>query len=62
MESNSLIIQDKLERFKKKINVDGDKSISIRWVLLSSQAIGLSKAKNILKSDDVLSAINCLKD
>ena len=27
----------------------------------ASQAIGVSKASNLLKSDDVLSAINCLK-
>ena len=61
MRTNYLVIKSKINKFKKKINVDGDKSLSIRWVLLASQAIGVSKASNLLKSDDVLSAINCLK-
>ena len=61
MRSNYLVIKNKINKFKKKINVDGDKSLSIRWVLLASQAIGISKASNLLKSEDVLSAINCLK-
>ena len=61
MRSNYLVIKNRINNFKKKINVDGDKSLSIRWVLLASQAIGVSKASNLLKSDDVLSAINCLK-
>ena len=61
MRSNYLVIKNKINKFKKKINVDGDKSLSIRWVLLASQAIGTSKASNLLKSEDVLSAINCLK-
>ena len=61
MSSNYLIIKKKLNKFKKKINVDGDKSLSIRWVLLASQAIGESRASNLLKSEDVFSAISCLK-
>jgi len=61
MRSNYLIIKKKLNKFKKKINVDGDKSLSIRWVLLASQAIGKSRASNLLKSEDVFSAVNCLK-
>ena len=61
MRPNYLIIKNKLNKFKKKIKVDGDKSLSIRWVLLASQAIGTSKASNLLKSEDVYSAINCLK-
>ncbi len=61
MGTNFIIIQDKLVKFKKNITVDGDKSISIRWLLLSSQALGVSKAKNILRSEDVMSAIDCLK-
>ncbi len=46
---------------KKKIFVSGDKSISIRWVLFASIASGISKAKNLLISEDVLSAINIIK-
>jgi len=58
---NSLIINDKLGRFNKTISVSGDKSISIRWVLLSSLANGVSNAKNLLLSEDVLAAIRAIK-
>ena len=34
--------------------VSGDKSLSIRWVLLASLADGKSKSFNLLKSDDVI--------
>ena len=46
---------------KKKIFVSGDKSLSIRFILLSSLSRGKSVAYNILKSEDVLSAIECIK-
>ena len=58
---NSLIVNEKLNSFKKKIIVSGDKSISIRWVLFSSLANGVSKAKNLLISEDVLAAIEAVK-
>ena len=58
---NSLIINDKIVRFNKVISVSGDKSISIRWVLLSSLANGVSNAKNLLLSEDVLAAISAIK-
>ena len=61
MNPKCLIIKKKLRSFNKKINVEGDKSLSIRWLLLSSQAIGVSRATNLLKSEDVYSAIKCLK-
>ena len=51
----------KITSFNKKITVSGDKSISIRWVLLASQAEGRSKAYNLLMSEDVLAAINSIK-
>ena len=54
---NSLIISDKIGRFNKIISVSGDKSLSIRWVLLSSLANGVSNAKNLLLSEDVLGDI-----
>ena len=57
---NSLIVNEKLNSFKKII-VSGDKSISIRWVLFSSLANGVSKAKNLLISEDVLAAIEAVK-
>ena len=59
--ANSLIIKNKIKSFNKVISVSGDKSISIRWVLLSSLANGISKAKNLLMSDDVLSALKAIK-
>ena len=59
--SNYLIIKNKINNFQKIINVSGDKSISIRWVLFSSIAKGKSKAFNLLLSEDVLAAINAVK-
>ena len=58
---NSLIIDGKIGRFNKIISVSGDKSISIRWVLLSSLANGECNAKNLLLSEDVLAAIRAIK-
>tara|TARA_B100001057_G_scaffold332660_1_gene333081 strand:+ start:2545 stop:3888 length:1344 start_codon:yes stop_codon:yes gene_type:complete len=59
--SNSLIINNKIARFNKVISVSGDKSLSIRWVLLSSLASGSSTAKNLLLSEDVLATIKAIK-
>ena len=58
---NSLLIEKKLKEFDKKIFVSGDKSISIRWVLLASLANGVSKAQNLLISEDVLAAIRAVR-
>ena len=46
--------------YNKSIFVPGDKSCSIRYFFLASQAYGVSKAKGILESEDVLSTINAL--
>ena len=59
--SNFTIVKKKIENFNKTISVSGDKSISIRWVLFSSLASGVSTAKNLLISEDVLAAINSIK-
>ena len=59
--SDSIIIKKKINNFNKVINVSGDKSLSIRWVLLSSLANGVSIAKNLLLSEDVFAAINAIK-
>ena len=59
--SNSITIKKKIKKFKKKISVSGDKSISIRWVLFSSLAKGISKSKNLLISDDVLATIKTIR-
>ena len=58
---NKIIFKKKILSFKKKISIPGDKSISIRWVLISSLANGVSKAKNLLMSDDVLATIRAIK-
>ena len=58
---NKIILKKKISEFNKKILIPGDKSISIRWVLISSIADGVSKAKNLLMSDDVLAAIEAVK-
>ena len=58
---NSLLIKKKIKEFNKIISVSGDKSISIRWVLLASLASGVSKAQNLLISEDVMAAINAVR-
>ena len=50
-----------IKPFKKKIYVSGDKSLSIRWALLASQAVGKSRAYNLLKSEDVINTIKGLR-
>jgi len=57
----TLLIKNKIKKFNKKINITGDKSLSIRWVLLASQAMGKSKAQNLLMSEDVLAALDSIK-
>ncbi len=54
---NKIILKKKLSNFNKKISIPGDKSISIRWVLISSLANGISKANNLLMSEDVMASI-----
>ena len=57
---NTIQISNKIDKFNKTIEVSGDKSISIRWVLFSSLANGVSKAKNLLMSEDVIAAIKAI--
>ena len=59
--SKILIINNKIKKFNKQIRVSGDKSLSIRWVLLASQASGKSKGYNLLMSEDVLAAVDSIK-
>jgi len=58
---NSLLVKKRIRTFNKKISVSGDKSISIRWVLLASLANGVSKADNLLISEDVQAAISAIR-
>jgi len=56
-----LFINNKNNSFKKTISIDGDKSISIRTLLLGSQAFGKTSIENILLSEDIINSINCLR-
>jgi len=47
--------------FKKTIEVDSDKSLSIRSFLIGAISQDISKVKNVLESEDVYSTILCLK-
>jgi len=58
---NKIIFKKKIENFNKKISIPGDKSLSIRWVLISSLSKGISTAQNLLMSKDVLAAIQAVK-
>ena len=51
----NLFLNSKISNFKKKINVDSDKSISIRSFLIGSISNSISKANNVLESEDVFS-------
>ena len=59
--SYSVLIEKKIKEFNKTINVDSDKSISIRSFLISAISNDVSKIYNALESDDVNSCIQCLK-
>ncbi len=56
-----IYINKKINSFNKTIQVTSDKSLSIRTVLLASQAIGTSKISNLLESEDVLNALKMIK-
>ena len=58
---NHVFIKDKIKSFNKRIRVSPDKSISIRTILLASQALGVSKISNLLESEDVLNALKTIK-
>ena len=57
----SVLIDKKIKKFNKIIQIPGDKSCSIRAIIFASQCIGISNIKNLLESDDVLSSINALR-
>ena len=56
-----LKISNTIKPFKKVIEMEGDKSLSIRWALIASQANDKSTAYNLLKSEDVNNTLDCLK-
>ncbi len=57
----NLKLKKRINSFSKTIEVDSDKSISIRSFLISSISQNISSVKNVLMSEDVLSTIKCLK-
>jgi 3-phosphoshikimate 1-carboxyvinyltransferase len=59
--SKILFVKNKIKKFNKTIKISGDKSLSIRWILLASQATGISKAYNLLMSEDVVAALDSIK-
>ena len=61
LKSYSVLIKKKINDFNKIAKVDSDKSISIRSFLIGSISNDVSKIKNPLISEDVLSCINCLR-
>ena len=58
---NQVIIKKKISSYQKIINVSGDKSLSIRCILMASQAIGKSRISNLLESEDVLNSLKAIK-
>ena len=59
--SFSVTISKKIKKYKKTILVDSDKSISIRSFLIGAISHNVSHLKNVLESEDVFSAIKCLR-
>jgi len=58
---NKIKICNTIKPFNKILEIEGDKSLSIRWILIASQANGKSKSTNLLKSDDIINSLKCLK-
>ena len=56
-----VLIDSRIKKFKKKITVSADKSLSIRWILMAAQAVGKSIAYNLLNSEDVNNALIAVK-
>ncbi len=61
MKPFSVTVKKKINKFNKSIYVDGDKSISHRALLISSQAYGISKLRGLLESEDILNTIAALR-
>ena len=59
--SFSVTISKQIRNYKKTIQIDSDKSISIRSFLIGAISHNISEIKNVLESEDVFSTISCLK-
>ena len=60
--SFSLQVSKIIKPYHKTIQVDSDKSISIRSFLIGAVSHNISEIKNVLESDDVFSCVNCLRN
>ena len=58
---NVIKINQLIKPFDEVLQIEGDKSLSIRWALMASQSNGKSIAYNLLKSEDVLNTLFCLR-
>ena len=58
--ANFVKIKNKINKFNKRLSIDGDKSLSIRWVILSSLSKKKSVAYNLLKSEDVINTLKAV--
>ena len=58
---SKIVVENKINSFNQVISVDGDKSISIRSLLIGSQSYGMCKINNIPKSEDIMSTIEGLR-
>jgi 3-phosphoshikimate 1-carboxyvinyltransferase len=59
--SFSLQVSKPIKPYDKIIQVDSDKSISIRSFLVGAISHNISEVKNVLESDDIFSCIDCLR-
>ena len=59
--SFSIKVKERIKPFKKTIQVDSDKSISIRTFLIGSICENVSTVTNVLESEDVKSTIAACK-
>ena len=59
--SFSLLLSQRITPYRKVINVDSDKSLSIRSFLIGAISQNITNTKNVLESEDVFSTIKCLK-
>ena len=59
--SFNLIVSSLIKPYKKTIQVDSDKSVSIRSFLIGAISQSISQVNNVLESDDVKSCIIALK-
>jgi 3-phosphoshikimate 1-carboxyvinyltransferase len=59
--SFSLHVSKSIKPYRKIIQVDPDKSISIRSFLIGAISQNISEIKNVLESEDIFSCISCLR-